>query len=935
MTLFQKVIISLLLFFSVNTLLAQKKIIDHTVYDSWKSLRNQTISSFGNFMSYETNPHRGDGKLTVYNVKEDSYVEIAKGQNATFSHNEKLIAFKIPAGYDTLRSLKLEKVNKKKWVKDTLGIYYMNQDSLVKLSNLIDYSIAPMGDFLAYTLVKSDANVRKKKRGLFSKKSKTITNEEGNTLFILNAETGEREKFENVTDFKFNDQGTHLFFVKEFKKEKTTLSNVHLFDLKSGKGKKLLTEFADLGNYSFSDKGNEFVFMASTDTSEELRTYDIYQWNINSDLPKILVGNDRSDLPLGLTPASKGRIYFSLDESKIYFGLKDLPIEEEEDSLLDSEKAVLDIWHYKNKRLQPQQLKELKRDQGKSLLSVIHLNENTLTQLESDTLYVRILNQGNSDFGLGVSNERYAYANNWRYPWPNDYYAVNTKTGETELIKENMNYVSGLSPNGNHFTYFNSKENNYYFIDLDKNEEKCMTCFTKDSINWKSDINGMPFEANPEGSPGYVSNDEIILYSEFDIWTYNFSTFELKGITNHEGKKLNSVYRFVRLDYDSTYLDLEETYILGVNQDSRNESIYTFVDDRLSPHLVLWYETDHKLMSFKKAENGDAVIFRQMDVVDYPEVYLTNTKIEKPKKISETNPQQNEYNWTTVEQVKWNSYNGEELNGLLYKPENFDSTKSYPLMVYFYEMYSDKKNTHYIPRPTASIIFATEYASAGYLVFMPDIRYEPGHPARGAYNSIMSGTDKVLELYPNVDSTRMGLQGQSWGGYQTAQLITMTERYAAAMAGAPVSNMVSAYGGIRWGSGYSRAFQYEHTQSRIGQTIWDSLDLYIENSPLFGIPKIETPLLIMHNDNDGAVPWYQGIEMFNGMKRLNKPVWLLNYNGDEHNLMKNANRVDLSIRMRQFFDHYLQGKPAPEWLEIGVPALEKGKKYGLNNYELK
>jgi len=161
----------------------------------------------------------------------------------------------------------------------------------------------------------------------------------------------------------------------------------------------------------------------------------------------------------------------------------------------------------------------------------------------------------------------------------------------------------------------------------------------------------------------------------------------------------------------------------------------------------------------------------------------------------------------------------------------------------------------------------------------------------------------------------------------------MTERYAAAMAGAPVSNMFSAYGGIRWGSGYSRAFQYEHTQSRIGQTIWESPELYIENSPLFGIPNITTPLLIMHNDGDGAVPWYQGIEMFNGMKRLDKPVWMLNYNGDKHNLMRNANRVDLSIRMRQFFDYYLQGKPAPKWLIEGVPALDKGKNYGLENYE--
>jgi dipeptidyl aminopeptidase/acylaminoacyl peptidase len=187
----------------------------------------------------------------------------------------------------------------------------------------------------------------------------------------------------------------------------------------------------------------------------------------------------------------------------------------------------------------------------------------------------------------------------------------------------------------------------------------------------------------------------------------------------------------------------------------------------------------------------------------------------------------------------------------------------------------------------------------------------------------MSGTDHLIKNFP-VDSLKMGLQGQSWGGYQTAQLITMTTRYAAAMAGAPVGNMFSAYGGIRWGSGLNRQFQYESTQSRIGKTIWEAQDAYIENSPIFHLPNISTPLLLMHNDMDGSVPWYQSIEIYNGMRRLNKPCWLLNYNNDDHNLTKMPNKMDLSIRMRQFFDHFLLNKPAPSWITDGLPATQKG-----------
>ncbi|WP_158276160.1 alpha/beta hydrolase family protein [Brumimicrobium oceani] len=926
-------LLCLIISYSVN---AQKKIIDHTVYNEWKSLRNQNLSAKGNLVTYEINPHRGDGKINIYNAKNNTNIEIAKGKNAVISHNEKVIAFAIHAGYDTIRYMKLNDVEKDKWVRDTLGIYFTQQDSLVKISKLHDYAIAEEGNVLAYTL-DVEKKAPKPRLGLFSTfKSikETTLNKEGYTLYLLDTETGEKEKFENVTDFEFNKKGTHLYFVKAMKKSGEILSTVQLYDLASKDGKKLVTEFTDIGNYGFSDKGNELVFMASTDTSKTLRTYDLYHWSIGNDLPEILISKDRIDLPEAYTPAPKGRMYFSLDESKLFFSLRGMPVKEEKDTLLDSEKAVLDIWHYKNKRLQPQQLNELKRDQQESFLSVIHLGTNKLVQLANDTLSVRPLDQGNSDYAMGMSNEQYAYANNWRYPWPDDYYRVNIITGEKELIKANLNYGTGFNPKGNRFTYFKSEENNYYFIDIATKVEKCMTCFAKDSINWRSDINGMPFEANPERSPGYLNNDEILLYSEFDIWKYNFVTSELIALTKQEGNPTNMLYRLRDLEYDSTFVDLDHSFILGVDQESMDEFVYSYVDDRLSPHLVKWYETDHKIISIEKAKESNVLIFRQMSTKEYPELHFTDTKFEGVKKISETNPQQSEYNWTTVEQVKWKSYTGDTLKGLLYKPEDFDTTKSYPLMVYFYEMYSDQKNAHYIPKPTASIIYATEYASAGYLVFIPDIRYETGYPGKSAYNSIMSGTDKVLELYPNIDSTRMGLQGQSWGGYQTAQLITMTNRYAAAMAGAPVSNMFSAYGGIRWGSGFSRAFQYEHTQSRIGKTIWEAPELYIENSPLFGIPKIETPLLIMHNDNDGAVPWYQGIEMFNGMKRLDKPVWMLNYNGDEHNLMKNANRMDLSIRMRQFFDHFLQGKPAPEWLEIGIPALDKGKNYGLENYEM-
>jgi len=250
-------------------------------------------------------------------------------------------------------------------------------------------------------------------------------------------------------------------------------------------------------------------------------------------------------------------------------------------------------------------------------------------------------------------------------------------------------------------------------------------------------------------------------------------------------------------------------------------------------------------------------------------------------------------------------------------------------LVYFYEKYTDQLHQYYAPKPSRSIISPTYCTSNGYVVFIPDIDYEDGYPGLSAYESVVSGTlDLIARGF--IDRDRIGIQGQSWGGYQVAWLITRTNLFKAAMAGAPVSNMTSAYGGIRWESGMVRQFQYEEGQSRIGASLWDRPDLYIENSPLFRADKIETPLLIMANDADGAVPWYQGIELFTALRRLQKPCWLLNYNGDEHNLAKRGNMKDLDIRMMQFFDHYLKGKPAPEWMTKGLPAIDKGRKTGYN-----
>ena len=253
--------------------------------------------------------------------------------------------------------------------------------------------------------------------------------------------------------------------------------------------------------------------------------------------------------------------------------------------------------------------------------------------------------------------------------------------------------------------------------------------------------------------------------------------------------------------------------------------------------------------------------------------------------ISNANPQQKDYNWGTAEIVNWSSLDGLDLTGMLIKPENFDPKKKYPMIVNFYERSSNALHSHRAPNPGRSSINYSFYTSRGYLIFNPDVHYRVGYPGESAFNCVIPGITSLIEK-GFVDEKNIGVQGHSWGGYQIAYLVTKTDIFKAAESGAPVVNMISAFGGIRWDTGLSRQFQYEHTQSRIGGTPWEYPQRYFENSPIYNIDKINTPLLIMHNDADGHVPWYQGIEFFVSLRRLGKPSWMLTDSEETQMLVK-------------------------------------------------
>lgn len=924
-------IVGFLLLLSGITL-GQKKIIGPDMYEEWKSLSSVKLSNDGRYISYEIKPLKGDGYLYLYNTETGSLDSMLRATGAIFSGDSRFLVYTIKPGYDTLRTCELDKIDKKKWPKDSLGILLLEKDSLIKISRIKSFKLSEEGGWLAYQLDHNELDneqgdsKKKKKKKKKSKESEDYKSD-GNLLYLFHPDKNEWCS-KDVRSYELSKNGNYLAYTTH---RKYKCDSVKFSIVLTDQHRKwtLPGTHTDIQKFSFDDKEEKLAYLFSDD-STKTKVYSLSALTLNDHKNLVTVDTNHTVILEGDAVSINFEPIFTKDGSLLFFGVSDKPVQEPKDTLTDSEKVKLDVWSYNDYRLQPQQNISRKHDLKKTDKYVYHFDTEKVVMLCGDSLDLSINADIKGDYLLGRSDLRYASSYNWDSPRKGDYYRISVKTGNAELLKEGARFPVDLAPSGKKYIYYDQDDLHYKLVDA-AGREICVTC-GKDSVVWTADMNGMPMQAYPLGVIGWDKTESIVyLQSEFDVWQYDMNTNELSTLGMGEGIGGSIEIRPMEWSADSVYVDFDNVYFKGLDKKTKGTHLYKYEQhtDHWDMRELAYFDAD--IIGLMRSKNKKKYVLRKMTFEEYPEVYAFDGDPNELKRISVTNPQQSEYNWGTVELIKWKSYKGIELEGLLYKPENYDPKKEYPLMVYYYELYSDRLHRYYSPKPTASIIYPTEYASAGYIVFIPDIRYTPGHPAKSAYDCIMSGTDKVLELLPNVDSTRMGLQGQSWGGYQTAQMVTMTNRYRAAMAGAPVANMFSAYGGIRWGSGMNRQFQYERTQSRIGYTIWEKPELYIENSPLFHLPNVHTPLLIMHNDHDDAVPWYQGIELFTGLTRLNKEVWLLNYNDDKHNLRQLANKIDLSIRMRQFFDHYLLDQPAPRWMIEGVPAIVKGKEM---RYEL-
>ncbi len=970
-----------------------KKPLTHEVYDGWKSAGERMISNNGKLVVYAVNPQEGDGELIIQNLVTHYKKIIPRGYNALITDDSRFVVFKIKPLYQATRQAKIKKKKGDELPKDSLGIVQDGADSVIKIVRVSSFKAPEKSaGFVAYQLEKPMADSTKKKllpdslktkmdllvkladsvigksidsikgniarERLLTAVQKTAreivnsrkTDDENTTfnrqdaegddaiapgsrdgadLVIRNLNTSKEKTIKQVSEYFFNKKGTSLL-VETAKSSKDTNSVAYLllYHLLTDKTDTLLKKFNEAKGYIFDEEGSQLAFIAERDSSEKAlqKFFKLWYYKPGMDSATILADKNMAGMALGSTVGEYGDINFSKDGKKLFFGTAIIK-PPKDTNLVDFELARLDVWNYKDDYLQPQQLKQMETEMRRSYRAVINLDDQKITQLgSSEAENTTLVNEGNADYVLATTTKGSRIESQWTGNTKQTGYIVNTTDGKSKLIKQGIQGYMLPSPAGKFIYWYDAAAKNYFVYNVADATVKNISGKIKVPLfDTKNDVPDYPSSA---GVTGWTADDKYLLVNdEYDIWQLDPNgTEQPKNITNGWGRKNNTSLTYVNTDLEKRFINTNDTILLKCFSEITKYAGFCTATIAAIKNPELLFDGPWGFTNPLKAKNAAQYVFQKSSISESE--LFTTSDFKNLQQLTNIAVQQQGYNWLTASLVKWKMFDGKMSEGILYKPENFDPAKKYPVIFYFYERNSDGLFNYRQPAPSASTINIPWFVSNGYLVFDPNIYYKTGEPGQSAFNSVVSAA-KYLSKMAWVDSNHMGIQGQSWGGYQVAYIVTRTSLFKAAGAGAPVANMTSAYGGIRWGPGINRQFQYEKTQSRIGATLWQRPDLYIKNSPLFAADKITTPLLIMHNDADGSVPWYQGIELFTALKRLGKKVWMLQYNGEDHNLVERRNRKDLSVRLGQFFDYYLkEGSPA-KWIKDGVPATDKGKTWGL------
>jgi|CXWL01.1.fsa_nt_gi dipeptidyl aminopeptidase/acylaminoacyl peptidase len=580
----------------------------------------------------------------------------------------------------------------------------------------------------------------------------------------------------------------------------------------------------------------------------------------------------------------------------------------------EDEKPNVEIWHGKDARLQPQQKVQENADKAFTYLSLYRLTDQRFLQLatgEMKTVTAAPMDR----WAVAYDDRAYELDANLSGVRKRDAYVIDLASGERRKVMTASNATLTASPDGQRFAYMDDGQ--YFVQEFAGGASRNLTAGVATTFwNDEDDHNVV----KPPRFPVGWSTDglTLLLTDGWDIWRFPVRGGAPTNLTMN-GKKDAIRYRQVLVSNPRQRgLDLSKPVLIGTYGEwTKKEGLAKIDPVKGGVTTLLW---DDAAIRVTRARDAELFAFSKGTARDYPDWYVAGPTFATPKRITDINPQQKEYAWSAGSRlVDYVSDHGVKLQAALFLPAGYQPGKKYPTVVYIYEKLSQGLHQYAAPNETRALNPAN-YTARGYAVLMPDITYEVNNPGMSAVWSVIPAV-KAAAATGIVDIDKVGLQGHSWGGYQTAFLVTQTDLFKGAIAGAPLTDMISMYSSVYWNSGSANQPIFESSQGRFKGNFLENMDAYVRNSPNRFADKVKTPLIILHNDKDGAVDFNQGVTYYNTLRELGKEVIMLSYPGENHGLAKPANQKDYARRMDEFFDAKLMGKTPPDWYVNGVPRL--------------
>ena len=886
-----------LLFLGIADCISQKKPLDMEAYKLWRRVEGQQMSEDGKWVTYrfvyiDQEGHDKDVPVTyLRDMTSGKVYEFPNVREMSFFNQGKGLRYVVqPSPLDTLKERK-----------DSLFLLSLKDMKKTYWDKPYGFRESPHSPLISYSYpIDRDGKNRALRR-----------------LIVWNFETGDSVRIDSVKNYFSTDDYKSVVYIRNHNGKKSLRVG-----LVKGKHQVIYDdEKAIVTNFSLNRGGLKGVFSVASDSSY-LREPDLlYTFSVVDGKYRLVM--DTKEVVVSDEYKVRGGIYSVFNNGKYIFVDVGLQQQEERKPKAKPDKSFeLELWKWDDEVSQSRQSYGLGGDRRKMPKYVYHVDSKKCVLVAPS--HIDQMYQPSCDeyrYVIIADETPYRGLADWRDEVTADLYLVSLETGERTLLFKDFRQRPVWSPNGKYAMLYHAEKKVWYKLNPETGELTDVS--TPIGFAVYNEEHDLPKPAVPYGIAGWLAGgDQVVLYDKYDMWVVDLTGKQpTYSLTNGWGREHGISLRLLKANREMRWINPKQNILVhGLDRETLDQGVYVLTPNRKVKKLM---SGAYDLYFNQQSENGKFYLFTRQSYTEFRELWWSKNDFTRPVRITNTNPQQENYLWGSVQLVEWTNFEGKPNRGLLYLPENYDLTKRYPVIVNFYETHTGDLHTYQLPSLSSAMINTVTYVSNGYVVFMPDVHFTVGAPGESCYNAVVSGTQMLIDR-GIADKDRIGVQGHSWSGYQVAYLVTRTNMFKCASPGAAVSNMVSAYTGIRTGSGMPRMFMYEETQSRMGKTLWDDPEAYIKNSPIFYADKIQTPLLIFHCDGDEAVPYSEGLNLFLAMRRLHKPAWLLNYKGDRHFLYNKAAEIDWTIRLQQFFDYYLKDTPMPRWMKEGINVNERG-----------